>query len=482
VLSSGAFLGAREIQSMRVIPELVFVSAHLAAALVEGPVEGSGSFGVAAEFAGSLMAVGVRCVVVTALGVSEEAAVRFTTTLYRELLLGRRFADATATARAAAHELGGLTWAAYQCYGDPEWRLRRPAAESPQADRPEAEDLLRVSSASDLALALETITVNARLSRGTRDEHRATLTRLEERFDARWPHRGHVAEGFGSAWAAVGDPEKALAWFERALDASDGSASSRAAEQAASLRVRLAVANVEAAARQHESGATRPGRTKPIADRAYKEALKEARRAIERSLEQLQALAKERPTLERYSLCGNAYRRLAGLERAAGKTKEETKALEGMRRQFQAAEEIAHRTQDVNAYYPAMSRMEAELALNAGRTGWKGLHSSDIANARTSLTQLVSVEPDFWSVIALTELKLFEAISDRKLAQRRAGIAQELEDVHARASARPLWMAVQDRSSVVLGKYAERATPRERIAANGLRDTLAALREKTEAA
>jgi tetratricopeptide (TPR) repeat protein len=364
-----------------------------------------------------------------------------------------------------------MTWAAYQCYGDPEWQLRIPP-DAPSTDVPAAEELLRVPSASDLALALETIAVNAGLSRGTREEHRATLTRLEERFDGRWGHRGQVAEGFGRAWVAAGEPEKAVAWFERALAANDGGASSRAAEQAAALRARLALASVQAAALEQAGGRARPGRSRPIADRAYKDALKEARRAIERSLEELQALARERPTLERYNLWGGAYRRLAALERMAGKQKEEMKALEGMRRQFQTAEEIARRAQDVHAHDPAMSRMEAELALNAGKAEWNGLHASDITYARTSLTLLVSAEPDFWSVVALTELKMFEAISDRKLAQRRAAIEQEFEDVHARASARWLWMAVQDRARVILEKYIERGTAREHHAATGLLATI----------
>jgi len=469
-LDAGTLLGPREIQSMRVIPELLFVSVGHAARLEQFP-KAPGLAGLAAGLAEAFIALGVRCVVVTGLGVADEAAVRFATTFYRELLSGRCFADATAAARSAARAFGDMTWAAYQCYGDPQWRLRADL-DAPSTVASAVEELLRVASASDLVLALETVAVNAGLSRGTRDEHRTTLTRLEEHFDRRWGHRGQVAEGFGRAWVAAGDTEKAVAWFERALAANDGGASSRAAEQAAALRARLALASVQAAAREPGSGAARPGRSRPIADRAYKNALRVARRAIDQSLEELQALARERPTLDRYNLWGGAYRRLAALERIAGKQKEELKALEAMRRQFQTGEEIARRAGDVYAHYPAMSRMEAELALNAGRSEWKGLHGSDIAYARASLTQLVSVEPDFWSVVALTELKLFEAISERKLAQRRAVIEQEFGDVHGRASARRLWTAVEDRARVILEKYGERATPRERSAARGLLATL----------
>src|SRR5215471_10400533 len=51
------------------------------------------------------------------------AAIAFATTFYEALLRGERFIDAVAVARGKAFEFDGNTWAAYQCYGDPDWRL-----------------------------------------------------------------------------------------------------------------------------------------------------------------------------------------------------------------------------------------------------------------------------------------------------------------------------------------------------------------------
>jgi hypothetical protein len=47
-------------------------------------------------------------------------ALAFATTFYQQMLAGTGLGDAVKNARSDA----SMTWAAYQCYGDPEFRLR----------------------------------------------------------------------------------------------------------------------------------------------------------------------------------------------------------------------------------------------------------------------------------------------------------------------------------------------------------------------
>ena len=128
VLSNDTFLSASEIKAMRVVPELVFVNCcHLAAgsrqSLLREPQRGRfDRAAFASSVAQALIEVGVRCVVAAGWAVDDSAASAFATTFYDELLKGQRFLDAAAVARAKAYEFDGNTWAAYQCYGDPEWR------------------------------------------------------------------------------------------------------------------------------------------------------------------------------------------------------------------------------------------------------------------------------------------------------------------------------------------------------------------------
>jgi len=69
----------------------------------------------------------VRCVVAAGWAVEDAAANRFAVAFYQALLSGDRFMDAVHTARVAAYEANplGNTWAAYQCYGDPDWVWQR---------------------------------------------------------------------------------------------------------------------------------------------------------------------------------------------------------------------------------------------------------------------------------------------------------------------------------------------------------------------
>jgi tetratricopeptide (TPR) repeat protein len=461
------------------MPELVFVSCGHTAAREQLAVPTSqGRFATA--FAEELLALGTRCVVVTGLTVNEDAAISFVSTFYASLASGTRFVDAVATARATAYALDDMTWAAYQCYGDPEWRLR-PDREAAPSDAAFRDDFSGVASTNDLVLALETVAVNRRLNRGLAVTHSESLLRLEK-FGVRSGHQSQVAERFGRAWAEVGDIERAIAWFDRALATSDGEASSRVAEQRGNLRMRLALTTAENAqrARDHAVKTATSNRARTAAERTLKQTLNGARRLVERSLDEFKALARERPTLERLSLFGAAYKRLARIENLAGRRKKESEALEGMRKQFYAAEEIA-RTSGIKVHFSALNRMAAELALNAGRSGWKGIDSASIDRARRSAGELTTDDPDFWSVAALTELKLFEAISGRKLALRRASIEQEFEAIHARVGVTGLWMLVYDDARFVLDKYAGRAAPRERHAAVGLLNHLEAFTREADA-
>ena len=128
VLSGGTFLGPNELRNLPVVPELVFVNCcHLGARDSRELFNPSG--GERAQFAAGvaeeLIKIGVRCVIAAAWAVADDVANVFATVFYGALLQGARFIDAVARAREAALVRGGNTWAAYQCYGDPEWESAR---------------------------------------------------------------------------------------------------------------------------------------------------------------------------------------------------------------------------------------------------------------------------------------------------------------------------------------------------------------------
>ena len=169
VLSNGTFLGPDEIATMRTVPELVFVNCcHLAARSVDqvlGPdtPQNYDRVRFASGVAEQLISIGVRCVIAAGWAVDDAAAATFATTFYGALLRGNRFIDAVAEAREAAYDKQNNTWAAYQCYGDPDWVFRREGGDANVPTAASEDEFAGVASAAALSLALETIVVQTKL-------------------------------------------------------------------------------------------------------------------------------------------------------------------------------------------------------------------------------------------------------------------------------------------------------------------------------
>jgi hypothetical protein len=135
VLGGGMFLTAGEIGQLRQVPELVFVNCcHLGAVPESGavaPTLGGRYHRLAASIATELIDIGVRVVVACGWAVDDEAAATFATTFYDAILAGETFGDAVTRARAEtwSQHPDVNTWGAYQCYGDPDYRLVREGVE-----------------------------------------------------------------------------------------------------------------------------------------------------------------------------------------------------------------------------------------------------------------------------------------------------------------------------------------------------------------
>jgi hypothetical protein len=78
----------------------------------------------------------------------------------------------------------------------------------------------------------------------------------------------------------------------------------------------------------------------------------------------------------------------------------------------------------------------------------------------------------FWSVAALTELRFYLAIAERKLTGELDTIIREFDDLHARVGSSTMWGSVLDQTGFVLPTYERRATATEKDAAARLRKYL----------
>lgn len=427
------YLGANEVNAMRTVPELVFLNCcHLAARDAADTLKPYDRAQFAANIAEALIKVGVRCVIAAGWAVEDDAAEQFATSFYASLLGGARFIEAVGVARAAAWNANrrGNTWAAYQCYGDPEWSWRR---ENPDAQRPApppGDEFAGVASPVSLTLALETLAIQSRYS-SDKPEYKPErqldkLRYLEAEFARLWGGMGAVAEGFGLAHAEANAVDKAVEWYRTAVDAEDGSASFKAAEQLGNQLVRRGERQPDAAT---------------------------ARKDIEEGIAQLGRLAAVKPTLERESLLGSAYKRLTMIEWRAGRKSEAKKALKDAIWHYGVAETIAVRQGADNLYYPAKSGISAEL-----RAAFLAKRLPDFADDRMkaaadSLSKAATDKPDFWSVVGQTELNMLAALAKGQLASAEPAFTTALRTLKARVPSLQMWDSVYKEAQFTLEPY-----------------------------
>ncbi|MDL2339461.1 MAG: hypothetical protein QFE16_16625, partial [Pseudomonadota bacterium] len=96
------------------------------------------------------------------------------------------------------------------------------------------------------------------------------------------------------------------------------------------------------------------------------------------------------------------------------------------------------------------------------------LDPEQLASLRQVLIVKTRDDPDFWSVVGLTELRMYESLAAGRLSQERAGIELDYDALRARMPSAPKWKSVLDQVTFVLAGTLTRGSPSEREAAAGL--------------
>jgi hypothetical protein len=200
-------------------------------------------------------------------------------------------------------------------------------------------------------------------------------------------------------------------------------------------------------------------------------AIDTARKHVTDAMALLDTLLAVKPTLERESLYGSAYKRLAMIEAKAGNTAAEEQAIEKMWEHYGKAEDIAQRAGSPR-FYPAMNRIAAQLARTGARKNPGPLDTNAI---RASMR---AAAPDFWTVVGQTELDMYVSIAAGTLAKKVAGLVADFSKHHERVSSLRMWSSVLDNATFVLSRYMRRAAAAEAAAAQQLLDVLGKLAPK----
>ncbi|MBN1666617.1 MAG: CHAT domain-containing protein, partial [Anaerolineales bacterium] len=415
VLGSGVYLTAAEIEQMGRVPELVFVNCCYLGMMTgqgaERPALAHHKF--AASLSRSLIEMGVKAVIVAGWAVDDSAALDFAEHFYQAILAGEPFGEAVLQARRRVYDQHGErsnTWGAYQCYGDPFYRLAESAGAAAEQQESRLIDL------EEAVVEVENFTRSASVAAAhkvsnLRQELEALYQELAQ-YHSAWLADPVLNAALGFAFGEVDRFKQAVVCFEAALKHKEASISVKAIEQLCNFRARWAV--------QVAQGGE----------------VRRAQQLVTESLDQLRHLQQTvGSSAERLSLLAATYKRAAQIGRAEARRA----ALEGMAEYYRQAREL-----EPENPYARLNQLTVQIVCY-----WMG-----VVKARPPVTQELQHlraraearreenSTDFWSAIGVCDCDLAIALLSGDLAAsvpqlagcyiqawRQFGSARELRSV-----------------------------------------------------
>ncbi len=404
LIGDGAFLTPADVEQMRQVPELVFINCcHLGR--IEAPQTPTELpfHRLAANLAAQFIRMGVRAVVAAGWAVDDAAAKTFASCFYREMLRGAPFGDAVLVARKEAYRQhpGINTWGAYQCYGDPDFTLSRPAG---RRGGHSAEPVPRVFVApSEAVTELENLTSEAMTASDAWVEVlRKQIRAIRDSLPQAWRRLATVQAALGKAFGEIDLFEDAIHHYRLALDVSDECLPVAAIEQLANLRARW---SVELHCQQAEAQPTGLKCPRPA------ELIAEAKG-------DLNCLLQLNQTVERHCLLGGTYKREAMI---SSDRQKRIQTLAEMSDAYRQAHEKAHLERGEVYPYPVLNWLIADLLLSWLRKG----HSREkdfqrwLDRAQAAAERLDRESPSFWNSIIQAETLLLRHLDSGELGQQR---------------------------------------------------------------
>ena len=343
VLGPNTYLTSAQISKLRSVPEFIFINCcHLGSMAPEAePRWGD----LAVNLATACIEMGCKSVIAAGWAVDDLAASTFAGIFYQGMFNGFRFAKAVQFARSETHRLhpNTNTWGAFQAYGDDRYRFPVVA----RAYSPIKEYVHPSHIIADLNM------LSARIKDATRKERAGYyLDKIEAIEEAArgtdFRHAG-VREGLAVAWSELNNRERAISHYRAALNFEDAGLSLHALEQLANLEIR-----------QGATLLTEKDKDKQQQGDAYMQA----------GWQRLNLLITMGPTVERLSLLGSYWKRMAQACSILGKTEQIRECSLGMQNGYWRAAELSYQRTGNWDYYPLLNSLDgAFLSAACGERG-----------------------------------------------------------------------------------------------------------------
>jgi hypothetical protein len=286
VVGKDVYLTVAEIAQMGTVPELVFVNCCFLG-LTDSKTEEltQDRYKLAANIGTQLIENGVKAVVAAGWAVDDTAALVFAQEFYHQMFSGNTFGEAVKKARKKVYEEHGNrsnTWGAYQCYGDPFFKLDNGKSSS-------AESALDFVMAEEAEYKLTNLINKIESGNEDTESDLRVLQKIISAADRAGIINAAIKEGEARILVLLNRHEEAIEKFKLLASSENAGFMVSALEQYINARVKLIVKQLQ------QKGS----------DWASVE--------MENVIEDLKALNRFGKTSERLSLLGSAQKRLISI-------------------------------------------------------------------------------------------------------------------------------------------------------------------------
>ncbi|WP_300010866.1 CHAT domain-containing protein [uncultured Roseobacter sp.] len=412
VIGKNRIFGPDRVKQLRFAPEFVFLNCcHVGNAYdsisPETAADANGKSAphqardmraeLAANMAFSFISLGSKAVIAAGWEVDDKAAEAFADAFYTSFLEGQIFSEAVRAGREAAYRSspGKNTWGAYQCYGDPQFRLRRSSL--PVDVRTSGKHF---KTAGQVTSVLQSLRADTRYAatQEARDELQLRLSKVERLVDSKpdWQDEPELLEAMGRCSAQLGNSSDAIRRFESALKCSRPGYSQEMVDRLWELRTRVATAT-RIVAEQKSGGGARELRA------VEKDTLKKMEAHLATSL----SLAGVSGAWRRHVRLGDTHLRLASVLTGAAKSAMIEKAYASY---VQA--EMATQERNTNATGHARIRLAFAAFLKDGAATLTEDGASVIKSILADIKDTTDASPTFENARLRAEAQLFDLLDD----------------------------------------------------------------------
>ena len=240
VLDHNMYIKSAEIDALPNMPELVFINCCYLGKKVDTQTKFNK---LAANLGTQFIRKGVKAVVAAGWAIDDAAAKHFAEEFYKALFKGETFGDAVRLARSSTHNnyRNSNTWGAYQCYGDPFYRLITNIKSVNKSKTIYVDALEVIVDLENIKSKAEPASSRDREGLIEKVFHIITVIKKQKETFSNWLNNSKVVEAIADCFYELNEYDEALKYYKMISSLLDGQTTLESMLRLANIQTKIAV-------------------------------------------------------------------------------------------------------------------------------------------------------------------------------------------------------------------------------------------------